>query len=456
MTRKITRRTLLRGAGAAMALPLLEAMTPLSFSARAASQESSSPRRMMFVYVPNGAVMEHWTPQAEGAGFTLPSILAPLAPHQSDLLVISGLAHQHGEANGDGPGDHARASGSYLTGAQPRKTASVDIRVGVSVDQVAARRLGEHTRFASLELGCDKGKQAGSCDSGYSCAYQFNLAWKTPTMPLPPEVDPRLVFQRMFGEETGASLSQIAGSTETPNDAATKANRRSVLDFVREDAGRLRRDLGRRDKLKLDQYLDSVREIERRIERSEDVKAQLPPGADPIDDVPEDYAHHIRLMFDLAALAFQTDSTRVITLMIAHDGSNRSYPFIGVPDGHHDLSHHGGNQEKQDKIAKINRFHAEQFAYFLEKLKSIREGEGALLDQCLIAYGSGLSDGDAHDHHNLPLVLAGRGGGSVQPSRHLRCEDRTPMSNLFVAMLQAVGVDADRFADSTGTLKLTV
>jgi hypothetical protein len=401
---------------------------------------------MMFVYVPNGAVMKQWTPATEGTDYELPSILEPLAPHRHDLLVISGLAQQHGEANGDGAGDHARASASYLTAAQPRKTASVDIRAGVSVDQVAARHLGQQTRLPSLELGCDKGRQAGSCDSGYSCAYQFNLAWKTPTLPLPPEVNPRAVFERLFTAGHGRE-----------NDAARadrQARRRSVLDFAADDARRLKQQVASSDAVKLDQYLESVREIERRVEHDADQRSELPPGVEPIDGIPEDYAKYIRLMFDLSALAMQTDSTRVITLMIAHDGSNRSYSMIGVPEGHHDLSHHGGNQEKQDKIARINRFHVEQFAYFLERLKSIREGEGSLLDHAMISYGSGLADGNAHEHRDLPLLLAGRAGGTIQPGRHVGYETGTPMSNLFLSMLERLGAPARQLGDSTGMLTI--
>lgn len=446
MNSRISRRTILRGCGAAVALPLLEAMpVPFLHSAQGAEQAPMLPQRLMFVYVPNGAIMKHWTPQQEGADFQLPQSLEPLEKYRQNLLVISGLAHRNGEENGDGPGDHARASASYLTGAQPRKTASVDIRAGVSVDQVAAGHLGRETRLASLELGCDKGRQAGACDSGYSCAYQFNLAWKTPSLPLPPEVDPRLAFERLFGAGRDAA-DATAG-------AERLARRRSVLDFVRQDTARLRAQVSGQDARKLEQFLDGVREVEQRIERATDERATLPPGADPIDEIPEDYARHIRLMYDLAALAFQTDSTRVITLMIAHDGSNRSYPTIGVPDGHHDLSHHGGNQEKITKIAKIDRFHVEQFAYFLEKLEGISEHGTPLVNQCLIAYGSGLSDGNAHHHRNLPILVAGSGSRTVKPGRHLKYAGDTPMCNLFLSLLERVGVRADRFGDSTGVLE---
>lgn len=467
---QFNRRTVLRGMGALIAMPWLESLTgagPRLFGADA-SRKAPGPLRAMFVYVPNGMVMEQWTATERPAGLELADSLSPLAPLQDELVVVSGLAHRYGEANGDGPGDHARASASFLTAAQPRKTASVDIRAGVSIDQALAARLGKSTRLSSLELGCDKGQQAGACDSGYSCAYQFNLSWKTPTLPLPPEVDPRSVFERLF--------SPVAG----PGDEAARqeriAQRKSVLDYVQGEAQRLKRDLSGADVRKFDEFVESVRDVEQRIERSAGEVAKAAPEADRLNLAPDSYQAHIRVMFDLAALAFQTDTTRVITFMVAHDGSNRSYPFLGVPDGHHDLSHHGGNVEKKAKIAKINRFHVEQFAWFLGKLREMREGEGNLLDHSLIVYGSGLSDGDAHDHHNLPIVLAGKARGALRTGRRLAVADRTPMANLFLSMLDMAAVAetgaddgaregngaqevdtaqgaVDRFGDSSGRLE---
>lgn len=399
---------------------------------------------MAFVYVPNGVNMADWAPTAEGADFELPYILEPLKAHQGGLQVLSGLAHRTADPNGDGPGDHARASASFLTGVQARKTAAVDIRAGVSVDQVAAAQIGKLTRFPSLELSCDKGQQAGACDSGYSCAYQFNLAWKSPSTPLPPEVDPRLVFERLFA----------ADPTETgENRARRKQSQQSILDFVLEDARQLRARLGTTDRRKLDEYMTSVREIEQRIENAEKFAAANPSYQRP-DGIPADYAQHVRLMFDIMALAFQTDSTRVATFIVAHDGSNRSYPAIGVGDGHHDLSHHGGNKEKKQKIARINQFHMQQFAWFLDRLKSVREGDRTLLDNCMIVYGSGISDGDAHAHYDLPVVLAGGGAGSLTPGRHVRYPKDTPMTNLYLSMLERMGVNEERFGDSTGKLSL--
>ena len=440
---QIPRRTFLRGLGTAMALPWLEAMAPTRLTAAAGG--GSSPLRMAFVYVPNGVNMADWTPQAEGADVELPFILNPLKPYQSDFQILSGLAHRTADANGDGPGDHARASASFLTGVQARKTAAVDIRAGVSVDQIAAGKIGNLTRFPSLELSCDKGQQAGACDSGYSCAYQFNLAWKSPTTPLPPEVDPRLVFERLFA-------SGNPGETKESR-ARRRQTQQSILDFVLEDARQLSGRLGATDRRKLDEYMTSVREIEQRIERSENF-AEANPSYPKPEGIPSDYAQHIRLMFDIMALAFQTDSTRVATFIMAHDGSNRSYPAIGVPDGHHDLSHHGGNKSKKEKIARINQFHMQQFAAFLERLKSIREGERTLLDNSMIVYGSGISDGDAHAHNDLPVILAGRGAGTLTPGRHVRFPKDTPMTNLYLSMLDRMGAKEQRFGDSTGKLTL--
>ena len=436
---QIPRRTFLKGLGTALALPVLDAMVP-AFAAPA----GRAPLRMAFVYVPNGVNMEDWTPAADGADFTLPNILEPLAPHRRELQVLTGLAQRMGYPNGDGAGDHARASASFLTGAQARKTPAQDVRVGVSVDQIAAARLGNQTRLPSLELSCDKGQQAGSCDSGYSCKYQFNLAWKTPTTPLPPEVDPRLVFERLFAHGTPGETAESR--------ARRQAAHQSILDFVLTDARQLRSGLGASDQQKLDEYLTSVREIEQRLERAERLTVATPDYPAPTG-VPRDYEQHLRVMFDLLALAFQTDTTRVSTFMMAHDGSNRSYPFAGVPDGHHDISHHGGNAEKKTKLAKINRFHMTQFAYFLERLKTVREGEGTLLDNCMIVYGSGLADGNAHSHHDLPVLLAGRGGGAFTPGRHVRFPTNTPMTNLYLSMLEQMGTPTERLGDSTGVLK---
>jgi hypothetical protein len=352
--------------------------------------------------------------------------------------VLTGLSHKRAFANGDGAGDHARASATFLTGCQARKTSGSDIRVGVSVDQLAAQKIGGKTRLPSLELSCTKGREAGSCDSGYACAYQYHISWRGESTPNPVEVDPRQVFERLFGSERG--------------DASRDRYRKSILDFVRDDAGALRRKLGRTDQRKLDEYLTSVRELEVRIENAGKFATKM-PKVDRPTGIPASYQEHIRLLFDTLGLAFQTDTTRVATFMLDFDGSNRSYPFIDVPEGHHDLSHHEGRVERKEKIAKINRFHMEQFAYFLEQLRSMREGEGSVLDNCMIVYGSGIADGNSHNHNDLPVLLAGRGGGTLHPGRHVRFDGRPPMTNLFLSLLDRMGASADKLGDSTGRLE---
>jgi len=436
----IPRRTFLRGLGATVALPMLEAMAPPArlLAQGAGAIAPAKPLRMAFIYVPNGANMDDWTPARTGTDFQLPPTLEPLEPVRSEVQVLSGLCHKHAFANGDGAGDHARASATFLTGCQARKTAGADIRVGISVDQVAAAKVGRRTRLPSLELSCDKGREAGSCDSGYACAYQYHISWRGESTPNPVEVDPRQVFERLFGSGCG--------------DASRDRYRKSILDFVRDDADGLKRRLGKTDQRKLDEYLTSVRELELRIENAGRFAAKM-PNVDRPTGIPPGYEEHIRLLFDTLALAFQTDTTRIATFMLAFDGSNRSYPFIGVPEGHHDLSHHEGRADRKEKIAKINRFHMTQFAYFLRQLKSMREGEGSVLDNCMIVYGSGIADGNSHNHNDLPVLLAGRGGGTLQPGRHVRFEGRPPMTNLFLSLLDRMGAGTEKLGDSTGKLE---
>jgi hypothetical protein len=442
---QLPRRTFLKGLGTALALPMLEAMSPTARALAAAAREpnKSFPLRMAYVYVPNGKNMADWTPDDLGTDYKLPYILEPLKSVKNDFQVVSGLAHAKARPNGDGPGDHARANASFLTGAQARKTAGADIRAGISVDQVAAQKNGKFTKLPSLELSCDKGRQAGSCDSGYSCIYQFNIAWKSETQPLAPDVDPRSVFERLFGHGNKAEQQEGRIRRELYN--------KSILDSVLEDANQLKSNLGTTDRRKLDEYLEAVRELEERIQRAEKFARDLPEFKMPSNPV-ADYEQHIRLMYDLMALAFQTDTTRISTFMVAHDGSNRAYPNIGVSEGHHDLSHHGGKEEKKKKIAQINHFHTTQFAYLLEKLKSIKEGDGTLLDNCMVVYGSAIADGNAHAHHDLPVLLAGKGGGAFKPGRHIRYPKDTPMTNMFLTMLDQVGVRPPRLGDSTGKL----
>lgn len=429
-----------------MALPALEAMVPATkvLGANSAAPGSVNPKRMAFIFVPNGAHMPDWTPATEGANFELPPTLQSLQSVRENLTVLTGLTHDKARPHGDGAGDHARGAATFLTAAQARKTDGADIRVGVSVDQVAAAKLGMQTRFASLELGCDREQRTGNCDSGYSCAYSFNIAWKTESTPLPAEVDPRLVFERLFG---GGNSKKSAASR-----GARQAYQKSVLDFVLEDARQLQSKLGYTDRRKLDEYLTAVRELEQRIERAEQFATTLPDYSKP-NGIPKVNQDHIRLMYDLMAMAFQTDTTRIASFILAHDGSNKSYPFLGVSEGHHTVSHHEHNEEKKAKIAKINRYHVEQFAYFLEKLKSIREGEGSVLDNSMIVYGSGIADGNAHNHDNLPVLLAGGGGGTIQSGRHIRVSKETPMANLYMSMLERMGAPVERFGDSTGALK---
>ncbi len=440
---RISRRTALRGLGVSLALPFLEAMDRRS-SRGGSIDGGSPPLRMAFVYVPNGVHTPDWTPRSTGKGFGLSPILEPLHAVKDDVMVLSGLTLNPARALGDGGGDHARAMASFLTGRHPRKTDGADLRAGVSVDQLAAQAVGRATRFPSLEVGCEGGRNAGECDHGYSCAYQSNLSWLGESTPVAKQINPRLVFDRLFGSPSGEG---------TGDDAARGDRRRkSILDFVGEDARQLQGVLGASDRRKLDEYLNGVRELELRIRGARPVvdsgghRSPRPLG------IPADYEEHLRLMADLLVMAFQTDLTRIATFVFANDGSNRSYRPIGVPDGHHDLSHHGGDAAKQQRIARINRFHTTQLAYLLEKLKSIPDGPGTLLDHCLIVYGSGISDGNAHAHDDLPILLAGRGNGTIKPGRLVRFPKETPLTNLYVTMLDAMGVKVDRFGDSTGRL----
>ena len=441
------RRTFLRGLGTAVALPFLAsapAVRALGAAAGAAAAAGKPPLRMAFVYIPNGAMMKDWTPERLGTGFDLPRILQPLAPVQSNLTVLSGLAHDKARPNGDGAGDHARASATFLTACQARKTQGADIRVGVSVDQWAAQKVGNHTRFPSLELGTDRGQLSGQCDSGYSCAYSFNVSWRSASTPMPPEVDPKLAFDRLFTAGDSDETAEVR--------ARRQARRASVLDFVLEDAKRLQGQLGRNDQRKLDEYMSAVRDVERRIAMADKVGVELPDHTRP-QGVPARYEDHVKLMFDIMTLAFRTDSTRIGTFVMAHDGSNRPYPILGVKEGHHDLSHHEGNADKKEKIAKINVFHMQLFAAWLQQLQQTREADGSsLLDNSMIVYRSAIEDGMSHAHHDLPVLLAGRGGGTLQSGRHIRYAKNTPMANLFLSMLDRMGAPAERFGDSTGRL----
>lgn len=428
--------------GAAMALPMLDVMKPAAYGAT----KAAAPMRMAFMFVPNGVNLHRWTPSTDGARFELPFVLDPLAPVKNDITVITGLTHDKGRSNDDGPGDHARSAGVFLTGAQPLKSQGSQIRVGVSVDQAAARYMGQDTRFASLELGAEASRGGGKCDSGYSCAYSNNISWRDADTPVAKEVNPRAVFERLFGDaSSGVSKEQIK----------RRAQRRSLLDFVIEDARALDKKVSGADKQKLDEYLTAVREIEQRIQAAEQQTDRQPIRmvGDLPEGVPDSYDEHLRLMGDMLVLAFQTDTTRVASYMLANAGSNLSYRQIGVGDGHHSLSHHQDDPVKLDKIARINRFHVQQLSYVLQRLKAIPEGGGSLLDNCMIVYGSGISDGNKHNNENLPVLLAGGGQGSVLTGRHMRVPQETPLCNLYLSMLQRAGVPATSFGDSTGALR---
>jgi hypothetical protein len=441
VTRKhLARRTFLKGMGAVVALPVLDAMTP----AFAAPRQAARPVRLAFTYVPNGVTMADWTPKAAGAAFEFTRVLKPLERFREDTLVLSGLAHRNGYALGDGPGDHARAGASYLTGVHPRKTAGADIQNGISVDQVAAQHLGTQTRFASLELGCDDSRTVGNCDSGYSCAYTNSLAWRGPSTPMPPETNPRLVFERLFGD-IDTSLSPEARERRL-------RHRRSILDLVAARTTELSADLGASDRRKLDEYLTSIREIERRIERAEQDMTGLTPTIDKPTGIPVLYQDYVNLMFDLQLIAFQADQTRIVTMMMGREGSMRTYPEIGIPDPHHPLTHHRGNAEWIEKVTQVNTLHMQLFAGFVEKLKNTPDGDGSLLDHSMIVYGSGLADGNRHTHEDLPVLLVGRGGG-FRLGQHIVYPKDTPMTNLFLTLLDRLGVQEEKLGDSTGRIE---
>lgn len=445
-SKTLGRRATLRGLGATLLLPWLEAMSAIGNRASAASPAHLAPKRLVFMYTPNGMIMNKWLPENEGKGYTLSPTLAGLAPFRDDFLVISGLDHANGEALGDGPGDHARACASYLTGAHPKKTAA-DVSLGVSVDQLAAAELGHLTRLPSLELICDRGQQAGACDSGYSCAYQNTLSWRSPTSPLPPEVDPRLVFERIFGP-TGAHDSKAKAAQ-----AARIQERRSVLDFVAKDAKKLSGGVGKADQQKLDEYYTSVRSVELQLQNAAHIPTpRIPKGAHRPTAFPATYEEHLKIMSDLLVLALQTDSTRIATFIFSRELSNRTFPSLECFEGHHDLSHHSNKPHKIAMLEKIDAFHVGQLARIVAKLKATREGDASLLDSLMLVYGSGLSDGNKHQHRNLPTLVFGRGNNTLGPGRHIKMPPGTPMSDLWLSLLGRMGVKVTAFADSKGEI----
>lgn len=431
----LPRRTFLRGVGATVALPLLDAMVP-AMTAQSATA-ANAVRRLGFVYMPMGSDIKNWTPPGEGHLNELSPTLSSLAAVRDQLTVITNL-----ELKNSYPGTHATSNAGFLSAAKAKWTESTDYYLGTTVDQIAAKQIGQETQLPSLELAMDLLSTVGQCDNGYACVYQNNLSWSSPTTPLPYEAHPRIVFERLFGE---------GGSTSDRR--AALRQRASLLDWVKEDISRLQNDLGADDRGKVSQYLDSVREVERRIQKAEAQTADnVLPDLDRPVGVPAAYADHARLMFDLQVLAWQGDVTRVITFQLARETSNRTYPEIGIPDPHHPLTHHGGNEEKIAKMARINAFHVSLFAYFLEKLKATPEGGGTLLDHSLLLYGSGMGNPNVHDHVNLPILVAGGGAGKLKGGRHIKYAKPTPLANLHLTLLEKAGVHLDAFADSRGKI----
>ena len=445
----LTRRQFLRGLGACIALPAFESLRPPSLLAapalgKLATTATGAPLRTAFLFFPNGAIPAAWWPKGEGKEFELSPTLKPLEAYRQHLQVLGGLEHQAANGGADGAGDHARGNGVFLTGVRLKKSAT-DIRAGISIDQAIAREIGHLTRFPSLELSSDAVRTSGACDSGYACAYQFNLAWSSATTPVAPESNPRMVFERLFGSGPSGQRAE--------NMKRRHQEQRSVLDFVMEEARGMDRRLNGHDKDKLDQYLTGIREIETSIQKAEQFGTVKDPGADTPSGIPQDRAQYVQLMYDMLVLAFQTDSTRVATLLLGHDGDNRSLPEIGVSEGHHDLSHHFNSEEKIQKLTEIDLWYAKQFATFLQKLEERKDADGSsLLHNSMIVYGSGNADANKHTHFNLPIVLAGGGGGTLTTGRYVRHGSK-PMTNLFLSLADKMGAQKlGSFGDSTGRL----
>jgi hypothetical protein len=446
----LPRRTFLRGLGAAMALPFLDSMMPtFSTGAKAAGK---TPVRLGYIYSPNGIVGASgkspmpfmWTPKAPGKNFEFSPTMKPLEPYREQLNVFTGLAQLNGRALGDGPGDHARAAATFLTGVHPYRTGGADVKLGISADQIAAKELAKYTQVSSLELGLEGQSLAGNCDSGYTCAY-MSMSWRSPTVPVPAEVNPRAAFERLFGD---------GDSTDPAERKARLEGQKSVLDYVTASLARLQGRIGVADKRKLDEYFDSVRDMERRIQLAEtqNTETQLPLMEKP-SSIPQDYADYAKLMMDLMVVAWQSDMTRVASFMLGREGSNRAYPEIGIPDGHHSVSHHGSDPVKVEKLLKIDQLHVSMFAYLLEKLKNTRDGDGTLLDHSLVLFGSSLSESNLHTHDELPIVLAGSASGQISGNRHLVFPEQTPLNNLLLNMFDAADVPhVAGFGDSSGRL----
>jgi Protein of unknown function (DUF1552) len=440
--KRLPRRTFLRGLGVALAVPFLDSMVPALATAADAIKKAT---RLTFIYVPNGVMMDFWTPKQEGAGFAFTPTLEPLTPFRNHIRVLSGLAHMEALAlTGENGGDHARASSSFLTCVHARKTEGAEILAGVSIDQIAARYLGQYTQLASLELALDATETIGECESGYSCAYTNTLSWRTPTTPVPMEHQPRAVFENLFGDNNSTDAKVRLREIRMDH---------SILDFVTEGVNGLVKTIGASDRGKINDYLDAIRDVERRIQLAEKQSSRELPVVDRPVGIPATYKEHALLMYDLQVLAYQTDLTRVTTFMTGHEQTNRAYPEIGIPDAHHSLSHHGGNAEKQAKLVQINGYHTKLLAYFLEKLSSTPDGDGSLLDHSIIVYGSGLSDGNMHTHDNLPILLAGGGSGQLKGGRHIRYQDKTPMRNLYGTILGMVGAPSHDLESGAGKVE---
>jgi len=434
--KSLHRRTFLRGAGAALALPFLDAMAP------ALARASKAPTRLAFIYHPVGMILDKWTPTAEGANFEFTPTMKALEPFRENISILTGLAQVNGRALGDGPGDHAREGATWLTGVHPKRS-ETNIGCGISADQLAAREFGKQTQLASLEVSLEAPGLAGACDQNYSCAYTNTVSWRTPTTPLPMEPNPRVIFERLFGD----------GEKNDPESRmAALKKQRSILDYVAGSIDRLETNLGARDRGKLSEYLDSIRDIERRIQKAEQQNAELKlPEMERPGGAPEAFEDYAKLMVDLQAIAYQTDMTRVIAFMFGRAGSNRPYRSIGISDGHHSLTHHMNDPEKIEKVSKIDAHLVKQFAYYLERMKSTPDGDGSLLDHMIICYGSSLGDANIHTHHDLPIALVA-GAGLFKGNRHIRYPKETPLNNLFLNMLDKAGVPCDNFGDSTGRL----
>jgi hypothetical protein len=432
----VPRRTFLRGMGTTLALPFLDAMVP------ALSAVPKSPSRFTAIYFGNGANLTDWTPTTEGAVFTFTPSLKPLEPFRDHTLVVTGLDNFPATDQGDVGGQHPRAAVAFMSSAHAKQTEGADVQAGTTIDQIAARELCKDLKLSSLELGLERNDVVGACDHAYACAYMDSLSWKTPTMPLPTETNPRFVFERLFGNGDTAEERVIRSRED-----------RSILDLVTEQISQLRRRLGPRDGAKLSEYLDAIRDVEQHIAKVESYNSDLSVPERPVG-VPATFREHAELMFDLQALAFQADITRVSTFMLARENSKRPYAEIGLPEEHHAMSHHGNNPEKMAMYAKLNAYHVDTFAYFVKKLQSIHDGDGTLLDHALIMYGSGMSDGNVHSNYNVPVLVVGGRSQGLKGNRHLRYPKGTPLANLSLTLLHKLGVPLERYGDSTGEIDL--